>query len=436
MRLKSVSKRNFWLSFTIALATITSVLMVQFSSPSWAIFQDSPKELVDEVWQVVNREYVDNTFNHQDWEQTRKKYLSRDYKTPEAAYKAIREMIKTLDDPYTRFMDPKQYESMQIDTSGELSGVGIQLGQDQKTKQLTVVSPVEDSPAFLAGVKSRDILVAIDGKTTKGMDVDEAVGRIRGKEGSSVTLTFMREKKTLAVPLTRAHIELKSVKSALKVEQGQRIGYVRLTQFSAKADKGVRTAIDKLLQEDAAGFILDLRSNPGGLLYSSTEIARLWMDEGTIVSTVDRNGQRERLVANHQALTDKPLVVLVDGGSASASEILSGALQDNRRAMLVGTKTFGKGLVQSVHPLSDGSGLAVTIARYQTPSGRDINKKGIEPDFKIDLPKKFKFEQVATPQDPQYARAAQILTEKIVAEKSGNVITGTQSEEVPQVSTK
>ncbi len=204
------------------------------------------------------------------------------------------------------------------------------------------------------------------------------------------------------------------------------IGYIRLNTFSANAAEEMREAINDLEKQNVPGYVLDLRSNPGGLLYSSVEIARMWLNKGDIVSTVDRQGETDRQKANNRALTNKPLVVLVDGGSASASEILSGALQDNKRALLVGTKTFGKGLVQSVRGVGKGSGLAVTIAKYFTPSGRDINHEGIQPDVKIELTEAQQDElrkdrtKVGTKDDPQYMKGLEILGAEISKAKQGN----------------
>lgn len=354
-------------------------------SQSQASFPDNPKEVVDEVWQIINRNYVDGTFNQVDWISQRNQYLQKSYTSKEEAYKSIREMLKKLGDPYTRFMNPEEFQNMQIDTSGELIGVGIQLTKDEKTDQLVVVSPIEDTPAFAAGILSKDIIIKIDNKSTKGMEVEDAVKLIRGKPGTSVTLTIKRDNKEIEYPLTRTKIEIHPVKARGVETPIGKVGYIRLTQFSSHAGDEMRAAIKTLEKDQVKGYVLDLRSNPGGLLYTSVEIARMWIDDGKIVSTVDRQGEVEQQRANNTALTNKPLVVLVDGGSASASEILSGALQDHKRAMLVGTKTFGKGLVQSVRPLGDGSGLAVTIAKYLTPSGRDINKQGIKPDIAVEL---------------------------------------------------
>jgi carboxyl-terminal processing protease len=239
-----------------------------------------------------------------------------------------------------------------------------------------------------------------------------------------------RGTQVLVFPLKREKIELHAVRHSYQKTPAGGVGYIRLTQFNGNAPAEMKKAIRELSQKNVAGYILDLRMDPGGLLYSSAEIARMWFNDATIVSTVSRRGETDRLRAGRGQLTDKPLVVLVDGGSASASEILAGAIQDNKRGTLVGTKTFGKGLVQSVHPLGDGSGMAVTIAKYFTPSGRDIHKKGIEPDIEVKLTeaqmKAMTQESVGTPSDPQYAKALSILTQKIAAERKSNVETSAQ----------
>ncbi|NJK61705.1 MAG: PDZ domain-containing protein [Synechococcaceae cyanobacterium SM2_3_1] len=420
-----MKKRGFLVSTTTAVVTAVTLVGVQLSLPGWAGFRSAPKEVVDEVWQIVNREYVDADFNRIDWEERRRDLLAGEYDTSEEAYDAIREVLEELDDPYTRFLDPDQYASMQIDTSGELTGVGITLGMDQETDRLIVVSPIEDSPADKVGIKSKDVIVEIDGKSTEGMDVNAAVNLIRGEPGTVVTLTILRnETETLDFPIRRDKIELETVKHELHNEGQQKIGYIRLTQFSANAAEKMRDAIQELEKQDVDAYVLDLRQNPGGLLYSSAEIARMWLDRGAIVSTVNRQGEQDRITAHHQALTDRPLAVLVDNGSASASEILSGALQDNERAIVIGTQTFGKGLVQQVHSLSDGSGLAVTVARYRTPKGIDINQKGITPDLTVEMTEddiallSENREAVATLEDPQYAAAIEALQSKIIAYRS------------------
>lgn len=415
-----ISKRGLVLSATAVVLTTVAVTGAGLRlSQSQPLFEESPKEIVDEVWQIINRTYVDATFNQVDWQSVRSEYLDRSYKNKDEAYKAIREMLKKLEDPYTRFMDPDEFKNMQIDTSGELTGVGIQLTKDEEKNQLLVVSPIEDTPAYEAGILAQDVIVKIDGKSTDKMTLEDAVKMIRGKVGTSVTLTILRGEKEINYPLTRKLIEIHPVRARVEDTNIGKVGYIRLNQFSAQAGQEMRDAISELEGKQVKGYILDLRSNPGGLLYSSVEIARMWIDDGLIVSTVDRQGVTERQQANHNALSDKPLVVLVDGGSASASEILSGALQDHKRARIVGTKTFGKGLVQSVRGLGDGSGLAVTIAKYLTPSGRDINKEGIKPDIEVNLTDEDRKSlqqdrnKIGTFDDPQFAKAYDILSQEL-----------------------
>lgn len=408
----------------IALSTVAVTGTGIHLSKSQAFFQESPKELVDEVWQIINHQYVDQSFNKLDWQNVRQDYLERPYGDKEEAYEAVREMLEKLEDPYTRFMDPEEFNNMQIDTSGELTGVGIQIAKDEETDRLIVIAPIEDTPAFEAGILAKDIIMKIDGVDTKGMEVNDAVELIRGKPGSSVTLTIQREKGETNYELVRANIQIHPVRAGVENTEIGKVGYIRLTQFSAQASQEMRTAIEELEAQDVTGYVLDLRSNPGGLLYASIDIARMWLEEGTIVSTVDREGESERKWANNNALTDKPLVVLIDGGSASASEILSGALQDNERAVLVGTQTFGKGLVQSVRSLGDGSGIAVTIAKYLTPSGRDINKEGIPPDYVVELQedarKKLQTDRtlIGTVEDPQFTKAIEVLGKEIQAQNN------------------
>lgn len=422
-----ISKSGLVLGATaIALSSVTVAGTGIHLSQSQAFFQESPKEIVDEVWQIINYQYVDTTFNKLDWQNIRQEYLERPYKDKEEAYEAVREMLEKLGDPYTRFMDPEEFNNMQIDTSGELTGVGIQIAQDEETDRLMVIAPIEDTPAFEAGILAKDIIIKIDGVDTKGMEVNDAVELIRGKPGSKVTLTIQRQQGETDYELVRAKIKIHPVKASLENTQIGKVGYIRLTQFSAQASQEMRDTLEDLETKNVDGYVLDLRSNPGGLLYASIDIARMWLQEGTIVSTVDRQGESDRKWASNNAITDKPLVVLIDGGSASASEILSGALQDNKRAFLIGTQTFGKGLVQSVRPLGDGSGLAVTIAKYLTPSGRDINKEGIPPDYVVEIEeaerKKLQSERdlIGTNQDPQFAKALEVLGQEIQAYKNSS----------------
>lgn len=414
-----ITKRGLILGATAFLITSVAVTGAGLRfSQSQAFMRESPKELIDEVWQIINKRYVDATFNNVDWVEVRNEYLEKNYTNKEQAYDAIREMLKKLNDPYTRFMDPKEFKDMQVETSGELTGVGIQITKEEKTDDIIVIAPIEDTPAFAAGIIAQDIIVKIDGKSTAKMELNDAVQLIRGKPGTEVTLTIKRGDKELEFRLKRATIEIHPVKARLDNTPQGKIGYIRLNQFSGNAAKEMEDAIKNFENEQVVGYILDLRSNPGGLLYSSVEIARMWIPDGKIVSTVERTGETEIHRANNTALTNKPLVVLVDGGSASASEILSGALQDHHRATIVGTQTFGKGLVQSVRGLGDGSGLAVTIAKYLTPNGRDINKHGVTPDVVYELNEQQKEtlikdrQKIGTREDAQFKKGLDILNQE------------------------
>ena len=425
---KSLNWRSFLRStpllILLGLGGVTTAITVgmpglTLPTASGGSISDSPKEVIDQVWQIVYRDYLDSSgdYDEKSWRQLRSKLLKKSFAGNAESYEAIRGMLASLNDPYTRFLDPKQFKEMRIDTSGELMGVGIQLSLDTKTKELVVVSPIEGTPASRAGVLSKDVIVSIDGDSTKGMSTEDAVKLIRGPEGSEVVLGLRRGDQVLDVPLTRARIEINAVTYRLNKTQDQRkIGYIRLKQFNANAAKEMRQAAKSLEEQGAEGYVLDLRGNPGGLLEASIDIARQWLNEGIIVSTRTREGIRDVRRATGSAITDKPLVVLIDQGSASASEILSGSLQDNSRAELVGQKTFGKGLVQAVRGLSDGSGLTVTIAKYLTPKGTDIHKNGIEPDVSSVMTeeqlKSFTLEKLGSAQDSQYIDAQKLLLKK------------------------
>ncbi|NET88539.1 MAG: PDZ domain-containing protein [Kamptonema sp. SIO1D9] len=403
----------------IAALSTVSVLAPGMSPSASAALEDSPKTVVDEVWQIVNNEYVDRSFNSVDWQAKRQELLSKNYPSKEQAYNAIRAALREIGDPYTRFLDPAQFEALSSRTFGELSGVGIRMEIDKKTKILTVVEPIENSPATQADIRPGDQILEIDGKVTAKMTVEEASELIRGETGTEVRLKMARGgSKIFDVILTRVQIELPAVRYTLKEEGNKRVGYIKLEEFTSHAAEQMERAIVKLNNDKVEAFVLDLRGNPGGLLFASVDIARMWMETGTIVRTVDRKGGDRQFAANRTALTNLPLVVLVDEYSASASEILAGALKDSGRATIVGNRTYGKGAVQSVHTLSDGSGLVVTISRYYLPSGADINKRGITPDIQLGLTAEQQLRLTSDPSlvgtghDPQYARAISVLSRR------------------------
>lgn len=291
---------------------------------------------------------------------------------------AIKGMIASLGDPHSIYMDAKLYKEFMVETEGSFGGVGIVLGVKDKT--LTVVSPIEGTPGDKAGIKSGDQIVKIEGKETKDMALDEAVNKIRGPEGSQVTLTIKRDQEMKDYTLTRSNIQIKTVGG--KMLPGN-IGYIRISMFNEATGSDFIKKYQELEKEGMQGLILDLRDNPGGLLDESVKVAGKLVPKGPVVSVVTRDGHRETHSSKLEAVK-YPLVVLVNGGSASASEIVSGAVQDTGSGTLVGTKTYGKGSVQTIMRLDGDTAMKLTIAKYLTPNDRSINGVGIEPDVKIE----------------------------------------------------
>ncbi|MBO6990104.1 MAG: PDZ domain-containing protein [Prochlorococcus marinus XMU1422] len=381
MKIRKLLKKKYIFLFA---TSFSGLFLNNFAEAT--VLNNSYKEVIDHVWQIVYRDFLDSNgkFQKSNWINLRKEVLSKTYSDSNEAYDAIRDMLSNLDDSYTRFLEPKEFNQMRIDTSGELTGVGIQIVKDKESDDLIIISPIEGTPAFDAGIKARDKILSIDDISTVGMNIEDAVKLIRGQRGTKVKLEILRGSQSFFKTLSREKIEIKSVSSKVnQTKNGLSIGYVRIKQFNANASKETRDAIKDLETKKVAGYVLDLRSNPGGLLESSIDISRHFINKGVIVSTVSKDGLKETKKGNGQALTKKPLVVLVNEGSASASEIVSGAIKDNKRGKLVGKKTFGKGLVQSMRTLVDGSGLTVTVAKYLTPNGTDINKSGIIPDIEV-----------------------------------------------------
>ena len=399
-------KRAFWVGLLLIFQIV--VLSAWWSPPALAFTEE--QKLFSQAWRIVSQSYVDDSFNHQNWWALREKTLKQRLDDREATYAAIQKMLESLDDPFTRLLKPSQYRSLQVNTSGELSGVGLQIALDAETGELEVIAPIAGSPADKAGISPRDRIVEIDGILTSELTLDEAAARMRGPVGTSVTLKIQgKEGEPKSVELVRDRIALNSVYAMLDSQpDSMPVGYIRLTQFSANAPAEVAQAVTQLKEQGAKAYILDLRNNPGGLLQAGIEIARLWLDKGTVVYTVNRQGMLGSFEANGSALTEDPLAVLVNQGTASASEILAGALQDNGRATIVGEKTFGKGLIQSLFDLSDGSGLAVTVAKYETPNHHDIHKLGIMPDLKVPLDS-ITLNEVGTAADEQYQAAVKLL---------------------------
>ena len=314
--------------------------------------------------------------------------IEKNYVEPQEAqdliYGAIKGMVQGLD-PHSSFMSKEEYKELLIETKGSFSGVGIEISV--RDNILTVVSPIEGTPAYEAGVKSGDKIIEIDGKSTLEMSLSDAVKHIRGKKGSKVRLTVMREgtEKPLDFTIIRDVIPLRSVRSFLLTPE---IGYVRISTFQSKTVGDLEDALDQLDEKSTMkGLVLDLRNNPGGLLSQAIEVSDFFLDSGLIVSTKGRIQEQDMEVSARKNEKDRKylVIVLVNSGSASASEIVAGALQDNKRALILGSRTFGKGSVQTILPLSDGSGLRLTTAKYYTPSGRSIQLSGIDPDIEIEF---------------------------------------------------
>ncbi len=382
---------------------VSAIIYLSFNT----VFAATPAELYDDVWKVVNKKYYDPSNNQQDWAKWRYRYDHK-LKTQEDAYVAIDTMLASLNDPYTRFLQPKEFSEETQSIKGSLKGIGTQIGL--RDGNLVIIAPLEDSPAERAGLLADDQILEINGESTKGINIDAAADKIRGEKGTTVKLLIQRK----GVPnrvysIVRDEIEVKSVSCKPPFDTTvipDDIQYIRLSSFISKnAASEIETILNS--SADKKGIIIDLRSNPGGLLTNAIYISDMLLRGGVIVSTVDRDRYKSTTRARYTQVTQKPVVVLINKGSASASEILSGALKDNHRATIVGEQSFGKGLVQEINKLPDESGMNITIQRYLTPSGADIHKKGITPDVVVELTK----ENVDAKDDVQLKKAIEVLKE-------------------------
>ncbi len=343
-------------------------------------------KLFTDVLAIIQNQYVDET------------------EPREVIYGAIRGMLKALD-PHSAFLDPESYREMQVETSGSFGGLGIEI--TIRDDQLTVVAPIDGTPAHRAGIQPGDKIVKIEGLATKDMSLVDAVKKMRGPKGTKVTITILRDgaKELQDVTVTREIIQVQSVKSQ-EIEPG--LGYIRIRQFQERTARDLEGSIEKLEKTGRfSGLIVDLRNNPGGLLSSAVEVSEKFLGDGKLVVYTEgrvRN-QNMRFVAHaRHAITDVPLVVLVNQGSASASEIVAGAIQDHGRGVVLGMQTFGKGSVQTIIQLPDGSGLRLTTAKYFTPKGRSIHGKGIAPDIVVEPPKE---DPAVKPPSPPLSEAEQ-----------------------------
>ena len=339
--------------------------------------QVTPQKLYDKTWRIIAKEFYEPNLNHQNWARWKYHYQGK-IKTEEDAKVAIDTMIASLNEPYTRFMNKKDFEDLTSSITSKIYGIGVNIYSNAGKIEIFNVMPA--TPAEFAQLKQGDIITAVNGKDTSGMNVSEVASLVRGPENSIVELTILRDNKKLLKKIKRKEIKIKSVKSSII---DNHIGYIQIISFmSGSTPNEFVEALENTKNTDS--LILDLRGNTGGLLDNAVFIADVFIQQGTIVDIIYRNGYKKSIKAQDeiQPLT-KPVVVLINGASASASEILSGALKDYHRAILVGKKTFGKGLVQKIVPLPNETGVNITIAKYLTPNGIDINKLGIKPDIEI-----------------------------------------------------
>ncbi|KAI3472171.1 hypothetical protein Pfo_029659 [Paulownia fortunei] len=347
-----------------------------------------------EAWGLIRETFIDPTFNHQDWDLKLQQTMVEMFplRSEDAAYNKIKGMLSTLGDPFTRIISPKEYQSFRIGSDGNLQGVGLFVNVEPKTGHLVVLSCIENSPAARAGIHEGDELMEINGERLDGVASEAAAQKLRGRVGTTVTVkvhsvddlgsSYVRE-----VKIPREVIKLSPISSAIILHRApdghlSKTGYVRLSTFSQTAALEMENTVHEMENQGVQSYILDLRNNPGGLVKAGLDVAQIWLDgTETLVNTIDRDGNMLPIsMIDGHAITHDPLVVLVNEGSASASEILAGALHDNGRATLVGHRTFGKGKIQSVTELNDGSALFITVAKYLSPALHDIDQVGITPD--------------------------------------------------------
>lgn len=370
---------------TLRAVLILGLVLLLAAGPALAL--SDAQQLVVEAWRLVNQSYVDpQRFEAVHWRRLRQKALERPISSSDDAYMAIEAMLAPIGDPYTRLLRPDDYNNLRSSTQGSVTGVGLQIGLRDGDQRVVVIAPLDDSPAAEAGLTSGTELLAVDGQPTPALGLEGTAAALRGSTGSQVLVTVARSGQPEEVVLERRQVNLRPVRSRRLRLEGHTVGYLRITQFAEPVPEQVHQALTDLVDQGIEGLLLDLRNNSGGLVSAGLAVADQLLDRQPIVETQDRDGLSSPVQAGAGQLYDGPMLTLVNGGTASASEILAGALQDNGRSELAGSRTFGKGLIQSLLPLSDSSGLAITVARYVTPSGRDIQNQGIEPEHPLPPP--------------------------------------------------
>lgn len=349
------------------------------STPVQALSED--QQLVVEAWSLVNQSYVDPTFEGVPWRRLRQEALEQPIPSRESAYEAIDAMLAPLGDPFTRFLRPEQFQALTDSTAGSISGVGLQLGINEGETVVRVLSSLDGSPAAAAEIQRGSVILAVEGDSVKDLGLEGVAAALRGPSGTVVNIHLEApDGDRQSLSLERRTVDLRPVRSRRLREDGYTYGLLQIKQFTTEVPELVSTALAELQNKCIEGLILDLRNNPGGLVTSGLKVGDALLDAQPLVNIRNRNGIMETITADAGTLYDGPMVVLINSGTASASEILAGALKDNERAEILGRPTFGKGLIQTLIPLSDGSGLAVTVARYVTPDGYDIQSAGIAPN--------------------------------------------------------
>ena len=347
------------------------------------------KQFVLDAWTLVNEGYYDpEKLDEIQWKRIRQKTLQKQIETSEEAYSAIEDMLRPLDDPYTRILRPKDYELLKSSNFGsEINGVGLQLGEDTTTNKIKVISTLAGSPAEEAGIISGDLINKVDGISSQELGLANTASKLRGESGTKVLVEVSSNLGEIKeIDLERRPVDLRPVRTKRLRDESHTIGYLRITQFSESVPKKIEEALQELKDKEVEGIILDLRNNSGGLVSSGIAVADSFLSEKPVVETKDRNGIKDAIISQKETSFDGPMVTLVNKGTASASEILAGSLQDNNRSTLMGEQTYGKGLIQSLKSLGEESGIAITVASYLTPKGNNIQSKGITPDKILDLP--------------------------------------------------
>ncbi len=377
-------RRHVQRSLTLLLAL--GLAWQPLTAPALAL--NDAQQVVVEAWRLVNQSYVDpERFEAVHWRKLRQKALERPIHTSTDAYDAIEAMLSPLGDPYTRLLRPEEYAALRSSTQGTVSGVGLQLGLQAGDQSVVVIAPLDGSPAAEARIVSGSPLLSVNGQPTSVLGLEQTAAALRGPSGSSVLVEVLDpDGRRREVDLERRQVDLRPVRSRRLRVNGHTLGYLRITQFAEPVPLQVQEALHDLQDQDIEGLLLDLRNNSGGLVSAGLAVADAFLDNRPIVETEDRDGLSSPQQARPGTLFSGPMLTLVNSGTASASEILAGALQDNGRSQLAGGRTYGKGLIQTLLSLGDNSGLAVTVARYLTPSGRDIQNQGIEPDTVLAAP--------------------------------------------------